>query len=148
MTLHTSRHLITIVATLSAICGSVKTTPTASGARPDNRACGSLSWTATGLSTSSHDKLWRFLGFGAAALTVAVLLANPSRSTPNPPPVRTGRFTRLRSFVSDKKSDHRLLELQQPCRPTAADGDPENLYPKTNEDVCLDERSNTWGWDN
>jgi hypothetical protein len=36
-----------------------------------------------------HDKLWRFLGFGAAALTVAVLLANPSRSTPNAPPVRT-----------------------------------------------------------
>jgi len=38
-----------------------------------------------------HDKLWRFVGLGAAALTVAVLLANPSRSTPNAPPVHTGR---------------------------------------------------------
>src|SRR5262245_50078917 len=32
MTLHTSPYLITIVATLSAICGSVKTTAIASGA--------------------------------------------------------------------------------------------------------------------
>jgi hypothetical protein len=38
-----------------------------------------------------HDKLWRLLGLGAAALTVAVLLANPSRSTPNAPPVRSRR---------------------------------------------------------
>lgn len=37
---------------------------------------------------TGHDKLWRFLGFGAAALAVAVLLANPSRSTPGIPPAR------------------------------------------------------------
>jgi hypothetical protein len=38
--------------------------------------------------TAGHDKLWRFVGFGAATLTVAVLLANPSRSTPSIPPAR------------------------------------------------------------
>jgi hypothetical protein len=38
--------------------------------------------------STGHDKLWRLLGLGAAALTVAVLLANPSRSTPGIPPVR------------------------------------------------------------
>jgi hypothetical protein len=31
----------------------------------------------------------------------------------------------------------RLLELQQPCQPTAPDADPENLYPRTNEDGFL-----------
>ena len=203
MTLHTSRHLITIAATLSAICGSVKTTAIASGAptrqsslqivilegdgvinvisrnqvrtrritlrvdddagTPVNGATVSFRMPAAnepggtiggqtaasvvtgvaglaritfqpnqlagtfdveiivgsqGRSASTfvtqtnlqyaahsigHDKLWRFLGFGAAALTVAVLLANPSRSTPSPPPVHSGRFTKLRSFAPTTK---------------------------------------------
>jgi hypothetical protein len=30
-------------------------------------------------------------------------------------------------------ADHQLLGLQQPCRPTAPDADPENLSPRTNE---------------
>jgi hypothetical protein len=56
-------------------------------------------------SVSGRDRTGRRLerGFGATALTVAVLLANPSRSTPNPPPVHSGRFTRLRSFAPTKK---------------------------------------------
>ena len=50
-----------------------------------------------------HDKFWRLLGFGVAALSVAVILANPSRSTPNAPPVHGRGFTRLRSFSPTKK---------------------------------------------
>lgn len=34
-----------------------------------------------------HDTLWRLIGLGFAAVTVAVLLANPSRSTQKTPPV-------------------------------------------------------------
>src|SRR5215470_10709297 len=192
MTLHTSRHLITIAATLSAICGSVKTTAIASGAptrqsslqivilegdgvinvisknqvrsrrivlrvdddagkpvsgatvsfqMPDANEPGGtmggqtaasvitgvsglaritfqpnhlpgtfdvdVNASSQGRSASTfvtetnlqypahsigHDKLWRFLGLGAAALTVAIILANPSRSTPNAPPVRGRGF--------------------------------------------------------